>query len=180
MKGHRLITVILIGLVLGLTITMVALNLYPSWSQYARSLHEPLLFGTLSAISSVFLIRSFTHYERLKRLFKTWKEKHFRLEHSNRITGFLFIGVLCTPVTHPDWYIESAHLLFTGLAIASAHSELWFYYKKGIKRNALWAGSMIGILGFLGAFAFKIYSIGMGELIAALPIIIHVLATNKE
>ena len=178
MKGAKLITVVLIGIVLVLTVIMVALNLYPSWSQYARSLHEPLLFGALTSISSVFLIRSFTHKKRLRTLFKVFGIE-VRLEHLNRATGFFFIGVLCTPVTHPSAWIESAHLVFTFLGIGAAHLELWFYHK-GVRKWSAIGGSIIGVAGFLGAFVFHLYTIGMGELIAAIPIIFQVMATNKQ
>lgn len=173
MKGHMLITLILIAITLALTIIMVALNLYPSWSQYARSLHEPLLFGALTSISSTFLIRSFAHFQRLEE--RIWG---MRQEHIDRMTGFLFIGVLCTPVTHPAWYIETAHLIFTASAIGSAYLGLVTARPHG--KLAAWVSFAVGVGGFLGAFIFHLYSIGMGELIAAIPISIYVLATNKS
>ncbi len=179
MKGERLIISILIKLVLGLTITMVALNLYPSWSQYARSAEEPLLLATLSFISTVFFIRASWHPEQNRKMFNIGK-MDVRMEHINRYAGFLFVGILCTPVTHPAWYIQTAHLAFTALAIGVAHSELWFYWPKGKKRNIAISVSLLGIVGFMAGFVLKLYSTGMGELLAALPIIIHVLLTNKK
>ena len=179
MKGYKLIIKILTVTAFVLIIIMVSLNLHPSWSQYARSLHEPFLLAALSAISGMFLIRSFTHKQRNRVLF-TFKKISVRIEHLNRYAGFFFIGVLCTPVTHPEWYIETAHLIFTPLAIGFAHLELWFYYKKGVQRWGSLFGSVIGVLGFLGGLLTNVYTIGMGELLAALPIIIHVLTTNKK
>ena len=64
MKGARLLVLILNDIALGLATIMVVLNLYPSWSQYAMTLEAPLLTTTLSCISSAFLIRSFTFYDR--------------------------------------------------------------------------------------------------------------------
>jgi len=179
MHGHRLIIVVLITLTLFLTSLMVILNLHPSWSQYARSLHEPILLAALSAISSTFLIRSFTHPHKNGKLFGLGKIT-VRMEHINRYTGFFFIGVLCTPVTHPAWYIESAHLLFTGLAILTAYSQLVFFYESGLGRILAVVGTVVGIGGFLIGFLTKWYSTGMGELIAAVPIVVFVLSTNKE
>lgn len=103
-----------------------------------------------------------------------------RVKHSNRVTAYLFIGVLCTPVTHPSWYVETAHMIFTALAIASAHSELWFYYRKdGLNKWATLMGSVLGIIGFLVSIIGNAYTIGVGEVLAATPIIAHVLGTNK-
>ena len=169
MKGARLIIMILIALAIILGTVMVILNLYPSWSQYARSLEEPLLFATLSCISSIFLIRSFTFKERYYILFKFLRIA-IRVEHLNRITGFLFIGILLTPVTHPNGLIETLHFIFTGLAIVTALLDVIFYNKKE------WAYfiSALATIGFLLAFIFNLYSIGLGELIVALAIAYNV------
>jgi len=162
MKGAKLIIIILTLLALALATVMVSLNIYPSWSQYARSLEEPLLIATLSAISSIFLIRSFTFRDRFKLLYNI-KGVSIRIEHLNRLTGFLFIGVLCTPVTHPVKLIQILHFTFTFVAIVSAFSEIIFYNKNLFSYIA----SALGFLGFVLAFTTGIYSIGLGELIAA-------------
>ena len=128
MKGARLLVLILNDIALGLATIMVVLNLYPSWSQYARSLEEPLLIATLSCISSAFLIRSFTFYDRRISLFKI-RGMEVRIGQLNRVTGFLFIGVLCTPVTHPYSFIQSLHLILTASAIITALLEIVFYNK---------------------------------------------------
>jgi len=161
---------------------MVVLNIFPSWSQFARTVYEPLLFATLSAISSLFLIRSFTHPDQRRTLFKLGKME-VRLGQINRLAGFLFIGVLCTPVTHPNEYIKIAHFIFTGLALLATYLQLAFYYDKKNNKTKFWAailGTVLGIGGFLGAFVFKLYPVGLGEFIAAIPILLLVLDTNDE
>lgn len=179
MKGHRLIIKVLAYLAIVLSSIMVILNLYPSWSQYARTLEEYLLLATLSSISSLFLIRSFTHPEKDRILF-LWPID-VRIEHINRYTGFLFIGVLCTPVTHPEWYINIPHLIFTALAILTAYAQLYFYYPNDkILKTSSRLSIAIGLMGFAGGYFFDYYSIGMGELIIALTLIIFILTTNKE
>ena len=182
MKGHRLLIKILSYLAIILAFIMVTLNIFPSWSQFARTLYEPLLFATLSAISSTFLIRSFTHPEERRVLFKIGK-MNLRLGHINRLAGFLFIGVLCTPVTHPNKYIVTAHFILTGLALLATYLQLVFYYRIKVDKTKFWAamiGTVLGIGGFLGAFVFNLYPVGLGEFIAAIPILLLVLDTNRE
>lgn len=175
MHGHKLIIKFLIGITLVLATIMVALNLYPSWSQYALTYEEPLLLATLSSISSALLIRSFTHTEKDRILLKVLGI-NLRLEHINRIAGFVFIGVLCTPVTHKSEIIQMLHNILTGLGMFLVHLELWTYYKN--KKVAIIA-SLIGIIGFLLAFLFGLYSIGLGEILVTLPVIGYILKTNK-
>ena len=169
MKGARLLVLILNNIALSLALLMVVLNLYPSWSQYARSLEEPLLLATLSSISSAFLIRSFTFKDKYVILFK-FLGINIRVEHLNRITGFLFIAILCTPVTHPNAIIETLHLIFTGLAILTAILEIIFYNKNKLA----YLGAFFAVVGFVLAYFFNLYTIGLGELIVALIIAFNI------
>jgi len=169
MKGARLLVLILNDIALGLATIMVVLNLYPSWSQYAMTLEAPLLTTTLSCISSAFLIRSFTFYDRQISLFKI-RGMEVRIGQLNRVTGFLFIGVLCTPVTHPHSLIQSLHLILTASAIITALLEIVFYNKTKLA----YLGAGVAVVGFLLAYVHEVYSIGLGELIVALIIAFNI------
>lgn len=169
MKGSKLKILILSAIAITSAIIMVSLNSYPSWSQYARSLQEPLLLLALSAISSLFLLRSNGFKDGNYILFK-FLGVDFRVKQMNTLTGFFFIGVLCTPVTHPNIIISSLHYVFTGFAIVTACLEVVFYNKKA------WSYIIIalGLIGFGLAFILRLYSVGMGEIIVALPILFNV------
>lgn len=173
MKGAGLIVSILTYSALSLTLLMVALDFYPSWSQYARSLYEPLLFGAIGAMMSIFLIRSFTLPD--THLFKVFKID-VSTKDLDRYTGFFFWGIICTPVTHPEWYIQALHFAFTGLAILACYTNILYYRDF----NGYWIGaSVLGIGLFVWSFIGAPFSLGLGELFAAIPISIHVLKTNK-
>jgi len=177
MHGARLIIKILVYISFSVAAVMTILNLYPSWSQYARSLEEPLLLLTLGCIASMFLIRSFTHPDKdmlLKRLI--W---NIRVEHANRYAGFMFLGVLATPVTHPAWWIETLHMAFTFLAIAWAYVDIAYYYKTKTGKALGIISACVAAIGMLGGLGLHIWTVGTGELIAAMPIALHILNTNK-
>jgi len=177
-KGERLIIKILCALAFGVAVIMTALNLYPSWSQYARSLEEPLLLLTLSSIASMFLIRSFTHHDKDKLLKQLiWD---IRVEHANRYAGFMFLGVIATPVTHPAWWIETLHMVFTFLAIAWAYVDIAYYYKTKVGKFLGFIAVCTAVIGMLGGLWLNFWTVGAGELIAATPIMFHILNTNHE
>lgn len=62
-------------------------------------------------------------------------------------------------------------MVFTGLAILTAYSEIIFYNKNKFS----YIGSAVGIVGFLLAFILNFYSVGLGELIAALVISFNII-----
>ena len=177
MSGPRLIIKILTWMALVLTTTMVSLNIYPSWSQYARSLEEPLFLYAISAMMSIFLIRSLSHVSRYRTIFK--KPLDIRIEHTNRWAGFMFMGIIGTPVTHPNIVIQVFHFAFTILAILFCYAEIVKYYKQRSTKRLAWVGFGCAVVGMVvGAFT-NAWTTGVGELIAATPIAIHVLNTNK-
>lgn len=154
---------------------MCILAVYNSWSDHDMTVWQPLFEATVGSITIVYLIRSFTHYRQRDRI-----SKWIRIGQLDRLVGFLFFGVLCTPVGHPSWVVETLHLLFTGLAITAGYYCLLTYYDSNVGRGLSWIGFAVGIGGFLAAFIGSWYSVSIGELIAALPLAIHVLMTNRE
>jgi len=171
MKGARLLVLILNDIALGLATIMVVLNLYPSWSQYAMTLEAPLLLATLSCISTSLIIRGFTFYDRRQNLFFfPFTKMEVRVGQLNIISGFLFIGVLCTPVTHPFWLIPILHLIFTPAAIITALLDVVFYNKTKLA----YLGAGVAVVGFLLAYVHEVYSIGLGELIVAFIIAFNI------
>lgn len=165
MKDARLITTFLIGLTLTLATIMVSLNLYPSWSQHARTLEEPILFATLISISFMYLIKSYSFTDRDFRLFSIGK-MNVRSKHMNKATSILFALILVFPVTHEYEWISTAHLIFTALAIATAYIEICFYSRSLLA----YIGSAAGVIAFLLAYFLNIYTVGMGELLTSIPI----------
>ena len=175
MKDARLIITSLIGLVLTLSVTMVSLNLAPSWSQYARTLEEPLLFATLISIFTTYLIRAYSFKDRGFKLFNVFG-MDVKCKHMNKATAALFALVLVFPVTHPYGWISTLHLIFTGLAIASAYVEIAFYSRSLLS----FVGIGLGASLFAIAYFFQVYTVGLGELLAAIPIAFFMLWNIKK
>ena len=175
MKDARLIITILISLVLSLAVVMVSFNLAPSWSQYARTLEEPLLFATLISVSFVFLIKSYSHDSRDLKLFNVFG-MNVRNKHLNKFTSVCFALVLVFPVTHPYAWISNAHLVFTALAIGSAYVEMGFYSRTLLS----YIGIGLGAALFFIAYLLKLYTVGLGELFATIPIAIFTIYNIKK
>lgn len=165
MKDARLIITTLISLTIVLAVVMVSLNIAPSWSQYARTMEEPLLFATLISISFVHLIKAYSFSDREFKLFNVIG-MNVRSKHMNKATAILFALVLVFPVTHPNEWISNLHLVFTGLAIGSAYLEMGFYSRSLLS----YVGIGLGVSLFCIAYFLGVYTVGMGELLAATPI----------
>jgi uncharacterized membrane protein len=174
MKGANLL--IKIGTYTALVggLLMCLLAVYNSWSDHDMTVWQPLFELTLLSITVVYLVRGITHYRRRDRV-----SKWIRIGQLDWVVGFMFAGVLCTPVGHPVWVIETAHLLFTGLAIAAGYYGLLTYYDTKVGKGLSWIGFAVGIGGFLAAFVGRWYSVSIGELIAAIPLAMHVLIENR-
>ena len=69
-------------------------------------------------------------------------------------------------------------MVFTGLAIASAYTCLWGYYWDSGRIHLARLGVLLGGFGFVLGLV-GLYTVGIGEFIAALPLAIHVLNTNE-
>ncbi len=164
---------ILVLISLTLSVVMVSLQLYPSWSQYARTLEEPLLLATLSCISAAFLVRYFKANNRNKVIFLGCKTKVFDI-----LTCIFFAMVLITPVTHPNEYIKMAHYVFTGLSILTPYVALIAQQTDRMMKLSVTISVVLGTIGFLVGFLTPIYSTGEGELIAAFPLAIHLWFTK--
>ena len=178
MKGPRLTINILVSIAILFISVMVALNLHDSWSEYARSYHEQLLFITLTSIMAIFFIRAYNY----KRWQRTLLMRPYRMNvrQANIWTAFMFMGVICTPVTIGFTWVEVLHYTFTIAGILFAYADVCFFYKdrvpKILSRVSFFLFAVFGMVGgkFLG-----LWSLGTGEFMAALPIIVHVLNTNN-
>lgn len=180
MKGARLNVTILTALALAMGLLMAILNNYPSWSQHAGTNEDPLLYATLFFIAAAFMIASFGHPDRYREITKMWVVGNFRLEHCFRLVSYFFGGVIAFSVNNEFWLIETLHLVFTGLAIATGYLGLILYPET--KKGHLWAwiGFAFGIGGFIAAFVFRLWSVAWGEVLAALPLAIWMFVTYRE
>jgi hypothetical protein len=140
---------------------MVGLNLYPSWSQYAKSSYEFLLDATLICISLVFM--------------DTWWNKPNRLDY---IIALGFLGILLTDVTQPA--LEIPHFIVTGGSAALVAYRMITYYPKGMMRLGNVVGASIGALGFAAGFFTEWYSTGVGEWIFAFVAAVHIFVINNK
>jgi hypothetical protein len=178
MSGHRLRVVILIGISLSVALLMVILNIYPSWSQYALSAFDSLLTITDTCIALLFWDRASLHPDREDVILKKLFGKPLKTKHLDRFIAIMFVLILATPVTLV--FMKVPHYLFTGLAALASFFHMVLYYRKGAKMTWNIIGAFIAALGFLLGLLTDKYTTGLGELIFAGIMAIHVLATNKK
>lgn len=180
MKGLKLNINICILLAFALGLVMAVLGIYESWSQHAGNAEDPMLYATLVFISFAFLMSSFAHPERYREITKV-KGVSLRLEHFHRMTAYFFGGVIAFSVNSSFGFIETLHLLFTGLSIASGYFAMILYSESRKSKILTLVGFVLGVGGFLAAFLFKAYSIAWGEVIAAAPLAAWMYVTlNKK
>lgn len=177
MKGPKLIINILISIAISCIFLMVCLNLYPSWSEYARSYEEQLLFLTLGSIYGMYLLRSQTFENRERILF--YKPVKANVRQVNIWTAFMFFGILATPVTIGNPITEILHYVFTISAILFAYAGILNYYVGTRSRTISKISLLFPLLGMVGGKFFGLWTVGVGELIAAFPVVIHILITNN-
>ena len=173
MKGAKLNVRILSIVALLLGTLMAVLNLYPSWSQTAGTIHDPLLYATLVSIFGIFMISSLTLWQSEVEITKIlWIR--LGLGQAFRLIAYLFAGVIIFSVNNEYWLVEYLHLIFTGSAILFGYIAMITYPK--FKREKLLAlvGSLFGVTGFLLGFVFDTYSVAWAEVIAATPLAIWV------
>jgi hypothetical protein len=178
MKGPRLIIFATTTIALVFILVMVTLNLAPSWSQYARTELEQLLFVPLACIGAMWFTRAYNHWDKEVVLFK-WPVTA-DLKQVNVWAGFMFLGIICTPVTIGLWWVELLHYLFTVAGILFAYSEITNYYEHKAQNVLAWIGLGLAAAGMLAGYFTDWWTLGVGELIAATPVAIHVLVTNKN
>jgi len=177
MKGHRLEIKIATWVVLTLAVSMTVLDLYPSWSQYARTAEEMLLLPSLALMAGLFLTRSHTHPHWFYTAF-TWPLSA-SVGQCDRWAGYMFFGILCTPVTIGIWWVEVLHYLFTVSAIGFAYASFIGYQRRQPGKLLSWVGLSFAIVGMIGGLWFRAWSIGVGELMAAFPVALYILNTNE-
>jgi len=153
---------------------MISLNLYPSWSQHAISLQEPLLYGCLFCISSAFLWRSFVAINKYEKILWNIQTRTFDV-----LSFALFGCIIVTPVTHESNIIVNLHLLFTFLAISVSYLSMIMQSKND---KMLFLSSLISLCvggaGFLIGFLTDFYTTGDGEFIVAFPLAVHIFFTK--
>lgn len=174
MKGTLLQVRILTVVVVFLGVLMAVLNLYPSWSQTAGTIHDPLLYVTLFCISNVFMIASYNSGTKDRIITKIWLINTLKLGQLYRLVAYMFGGVIAFSVNNDFWLIEYLHLIFTSLAIFWGYIGLITYPETAKGKTWATVGFIVGIGGFLGGFLLNWYSIAWAEVIAALPLAIWV------
>lgn len=165
MKGSRLNINILIILAVFTGVSMAVLSFAPSWSQFAGTKNDPMLYATLFCISSAFMISSFTHPDKQRYIGFGFRWKHF-----NRLTAYFFGGVIAFSVNNDTGWVETAHLVFTALAIGTGYIGLVLYPESKKGNRWSWFGFAFGILGFFAGYIFGLWSIAWGEVLAAIPL----------
>jgi hypothetical protein len=160
-------------------LTMVTLNLYPSWSQYARSLEEPLFLITMQAMGLLFVLRALTHITRYWRVIG----QDIQQRHMDIVTGLLFFGIVATPVTHPSVVIQVFHFIFTILAIIIIHTQIIIYCHR--HEGQPWRmlsifGAAVAVAGMAMGFFTDWITLGVGELLAATAPAVYVLLREKS
>ena len=173
MAGPRLITIILTALAVILTAILVIVNVTPSWSQYALTAFVPIFNVAISSMATIFFFRDTSHVSRNYSLFKLFG-MDIRIKQISRFTAFMFLGIIATPVTYGEMFptadmgsvIKFLHFTFTFLAIGSAYLQFMFH-ERTLRTYIL---SAVGCVGFAVGFFTNIYTIGVGEMFAAIPI----------
>ena len=156
-----------------IALIMVSLNIYPSWSQHARTLEEPLLFATLLSIINCFMIRSYTAINRDNKVFK-----NITVSQLDFTTAIFFSFVLVFPVTHPDKWIEIAHFIFTALAIITAYLNMVLQQTEKMMKIASKFAFVVALALFLIGMLTNWYNVGIGEILVTVALIIHVYNTK--
>lgn len=176
MKGLALN--IRIGIVIAFTIgiTMAILSIYPSWSQYAGNVQDPLLYTTLFAIAMVYMMSSFTNNKHIIQIAMI----DVRFEHLARVISYSFGGVIVFSVNSESEFIYTLHIIFTAIAIGAGYFLLLFYYDNTKQRTLSILGGIVGICGFLIGFLFNIYSVAWAEVIASVPLAIFLWDTSSQ
>lgn len=180
MKGAILQIRILSILALCIGVLMAILNIYPSWSQTAGTIHDPLLYATLFCISSLFMISSYNSDNKDKIITKIWLIGTLRLGQLYRLVSYMFGGVIVFSVNNEFWLIEYLHLIFTGLAIFWGYIGLLTYPETKLGHTWAAIGFIVGIGGFLCGFVLHLYSIAWAEVIAAIPLAVWLNITFKN
>lgn len=134
-----------------LAFLMAVLNLAPSYSQLADTVNEPLLNLFLGAIIIAFMLRK---------------------QQMDVITAIMFIGVNAFSVNSSLQWIVNLHLLFTGLAIISAHLGVIFQAKNEIFKLSAYISMAVSFSLFSMGYFLDWYSVGTAELIVSLIVLL--------
>ena len=153
---------------------MTVLSFYPSWSQTAGTKEDPLFYATILTIIICFFQASKEHGKKYT-IIGFGKNLGWFLG----LSSFLFSGVLVFSVNNELWWVETLHLVFTGLAIAVPYYAMIKFYPNGIMFHGALLSLVVGVLGFLGAFIGGWYNIGIGEFMAATPLVVWLYFSSK-
>jgi hypothetical protein len=145
-----------IAFILGFIMTVLAFN--PSWSQYADTFNEYLLYMCLGAIIMAFMKR---------------------LNKYDEVTAVMFIMVGAFSVNSTVKWVEIAHLIFTGLAIVSAYISLIANQTDKMMRLSSYIALGMATVLFLGGYFFSWYAVAVAELIVSVPLLINFYAKHS-
>lgn len=138
-----------IAYILAFVMTVLAYN--PSWSQYADTHNEWLLYLCLGAISMAHIKRNQTFDE---------------------ITAVMFILVGVFSVNSVVKWVEIAHLVATGLAIISTYISLIVNAKEQMMKVSAYMSLTFGALLFVFGYLFNWYSVAVAELLVSTTLLI--------
>ena len=139
----------IIAFVLGFIMAVLAFN--PSWSQYADTSNEYLLYLCLGAIVMAFMKRG---------------------QKFDEITAVMFIMVGVFSVNSENKTIEILHLIFTGLAIISAYVSLIANQTDPMMIKSSYVALGTALVLFLGGYFFSWYAVAIAELLVSVPLLI--------
>jgi len=138
-----------IAFLLGFIMTVLAFN--PSWSQWADTYNEWVLYMCLGAIVMAFMKRG---------------------QQFDEVTAVMFLLVGAFSVNSESKIVEIAHLIFTGLAITSAYISLIANQTEKMMIISSYASLIIAVITFTGGYFFNWYLVATAELIVSVPLLI--------
>ena len=171
-------TLILVQMLFGV-VCFILLWKYTSWSASDGSPMEPALKAGLSAIILSVFALSFTHKQASKIMFEnTWKIPFIiRLRHLDRLTAYLFVGVLAFGVNEYKFW----HFFFIILAAAGMFLRAVNYYEDKLYRKlatiAMIAVSSIWVVAFILPFLIPV---GVAELLFYMVCAFIIISQLKE
>ncbi len=156
-----------------LAVIMTVLAKAESYSQLHLSYNEPLLYGFLFFIILAFVSRS---YIAINKEYTIWKS--LKVKHLDFITALLFGGVLIFGVNSEVLFVEQSHLIFTGLAIAVAYLNLVLQQTDDMMKLSAHVAFGLVLISFPIGLLTDLYDTGTAELIASIPLSIHLFTTK--
>lgn len=134
-----------------LAFIMTVLEFNPSWSQYADTYNEYLLYLCLGSIIMAFMKRN-------KKL--------------DEVVAVMFVLVGAFSVNSPLKWVEITHLIVTGLAILFAYVGLILRQDDRLSSLSSYIALILAVICFTGGYFFNWYAVAISELIVSVPLLI--------